>query len=142
MNLTQLLSQRRTLLRQGHLANLAYAYVRLSELAQRLDRAGLKGTVRLRHAETETGVSWPTLTVDGANASVIEEHFTDEEVMEWADVFAFITAENELDLVFSPDALADRYLVPLRADLEHAGVVIDLHPPSSTSQAHRTTGET
>ena len=55
MNLTQLLTQRRTLLRQGHLANLAFAYVRLSEFAQRLDRAGLKGTVRLRHAETETG---------------------------------------------------------------------------------------
>ena len=141
MNLTQLLTQRRTLLRQGHLANLAFAYVRLSEFAQRLDRAGLKGTVRLRHAETETGIAWPTLTVDGANASVVEEHFTDEDVIEWADVFTFITAENELDLVFSPEGLAERFLVPLRAELEHAGVVVDLQPPSSASQAHRTAGE-
>ena len=48
MNVSRLLSQRNALLRQARLANLAYAYHRLSEFGARIERAHLEGEVTLQ----------------------------------------------------------------------------------------------
>ena len=59
------------------------------------------------------------------NQSVIEEHFSDEDVMELADVLAFITGNDAIEITFDLDDLSDIFLVPLRVELEREGVTID-----------------
>lgn len=125
MKISSLLARRRALLRQAHLANLAYAFDRLSEFSARIDRARLNGLVRLQQCTPGTDRYWASLTAMQGSQSVIEEHFSDDDLMDLADVIAFATAEIEIDLTFPIEELADRFIAPLRARLEQAGVVID-----------------
>jgi hypothetical protein len=125
MKLSTLLSLRPALLRQAHLAGLAFAYWKLSEFATRVVRARLRGEVNLRQAEPEAGHYWASLTALAGNQSVIEEHFTEEDLMELADVIAFATGERHLGLTFRIEQLPEKFLAPLRHLLEQAGVVID-----------------
>jgi hypothetical protein len=129
MKLSSLLAQRRTLLLQARLANLAFAHERLSEFAARIARARLVGEVRLQQAAPDAERFWASLTALSGHQSVIEEHFTDADLMDLADVIAFATGENDLDLTFQVEELSERFLLPLRGQLEQAGVVIDHEGP-------------
>lgn len=130
MKLSILLSQRQALLHEVRLANLAFAYAKLSEIAGRLARAQLCGTVTLRQPTPDAESGWtPLLALEG-NQSVIEEHFTDEDLTDFADAIAFITDATSLDVTFRIEELAERYLVPLRHQLEQAGITFDQAAPS------------
>ena len=125
MKLSHLLLQREALLRQARLSNLAYAYSQLGQLVARLGQAQLRGLVRLQQAEPVVDRAWPTLTAMGGNQSVIEEHFTDENVLDLASFIAFITGETATEITFQLEDMAEQFLAPLKRELERAGVVIE-----------------
>jgi hypothetical protein len=125
MKLSLLLAQRQALLRQARLADQAFAYRRLGEFASRIARAGLRGEITLKQPAPEADCFCASLTALSGSQSVIEEHFTDEDVLDLADLIAFATGENPLDLSFPIEELADRFLAPLRRELEDGGVSID-----------------
>jgi hypothetical protein len=133
MKISQLLSQREGLLKQARLANLAYAYAKLEDFAQRIARARLTGEVNLLQADPKAGGFWPMLTAREGSQSVIEEHFTEEDVTELADIIAFFTGATELDLTFRIEELAERFAVPLRRELERAGVAVSALPSAAES---------
>ncbi|MEO6995041.1 MAG: hypothetical protein ABI273_15650, partial [Lacunisphaera sp.] len=113
------------------------AYDRLSDFVTRIERARLSGEVRLQHPSLEGERYWATLTALEGNQSVIEEHFTDEDITDFADIVAFSSAKFELDLTFRIEEVADRFLQPLRLHLKRAGVELDpaetLHDDSPSS---------
>ncbi|MDB6126692.1 MAG: hypothetical protein JWM35_588 [Verrucomicrobia bacterium] len=125
MKLSSFLAQRHALLEQARLANLAFAYERLSEFRERLAKTRLRGDLRIRQA-TLAGDPWSSLTATHGSQSIIEEHFTDEDLMDFADIVAFTMGETELDLTFRIEELDPRFLRPLRLQLEQAGVAVDL----------------
>ena len=128
MKLSHLLRQRPALLRQARLTNLAFAYAKLDGFATRIARAHLHGEVNLRQATPEAERSWASLTALQGNQSVIEEHFTDEDIMDLADLVAFASGESNLDATFAIEQFAEKFLAPLRQELEHHGVSIDCDP--------------
>lgn len=123
--LSTLLRQRADLLRQARLANLASAYQTLDDLAGRIARARLAGRVTVTHAAPDEERYWPALTALDLSQSVIEEHFTDEDVCELASVLAFTTGEDELELTFPLEDFAELFLAPVRDELEREGVQLD-----------------
>ena len=123
--LSTLLTQRAALLQQARLANLAFSYHTLSEFAERIARAQLRGIVSLKHLAPDDGRYWPSLTALEGSQSVIEEHFTDEDIMELADVIGFTMGQDALDLTFRLEEFGETFGVPLRAELEREGVAID-----------------
>lgn len=125
MKLSKLLAQRTDLLRQVRLANLAFAYQTLSDFAARIERAQLWGAVSLKPADPSVDRYCATLTALECNQSLIEEHFTDEDLMLLADVVAFATGHPGFEVTFHLDDLEDDFIAPLRAELERAGVVIE-----------------
>jgi hypothetical protein len=131
MKLSLLLSQRTALLRHARLANLAFAYTKLGEFARRISRAQLTGSVTLKHAAPGAGQFWSALTALEGNQSVIEEHFTDEDIADLADIVAFTTGASDVDLTFRIEELEERFLAPLRPELEQAGIVFDHEPLSA-----------
>jgi len=58
MKLSHLISQREALLRQTHLANLAFAYQQLDVLVSRIDRAQLRGIVCLQQPCAPTRIAF------------------------------------------------------------------------------------
>lgn len=125
MKLSLLLTLRPALLRQARLANLAFAYWKLSDFAGRIARARLRGEINLKQATPDAGRYWASLTALEGNQSVIEEHFSDEDLMDFADAIALTTGESNLDLTFRIEQLPERFLAPLRLKLEQGGVFID-----------------
>ncbi len=123
--LSLLLAQRPTLLRQVRLAHVAFAHATLATCAARIARARLGGLVTLRSADPENERFCATLTALDGRQSLIEEHFSDEDVRDLADVVAFITCSQELDVTFELRELAARFLEPVRDELERSGVAID-----------------
>jgi hypothetical protein len=123
--LSTLLSHRAALLQQARLANLAFAYQTLMEFAERITRGQLNGRVTLKHASADEERYWASLTAIDGNQSVIEEHFSDEEIMDLADVIAFITSNEALDITFRLQELAEVFLAPLRGELQREGIAID-----------------
>jgi hypothetical protein len=134
MKLSSLLAQRQALLRQARLANLAFAYDRLSDFARRIARTRLAGEVRLQQAAPDAERFWTTLTALQGNQSVIEEHFSDEDLMDLADVIAYATGDDDFDMTFRIEELADRFLAPLREQLTQSGVALD-HDERAVEQA-------
>lgn len=128
MKLSHLLRQRPALLQQARLTNLAFAYARLGEFATRIARARLHGEVNLKQANAEAELPWASLTALTGSQSVIEEHFTDEDLMDFADLAAFVTGEKNLDATFPIEHVSEKFLAPLRRQLEQAGVMIDDDP--------------
>jgi len=124
MKLSNLIAQRPELLRQVRLANLAHAYQTLLDFATRINRAGLHGSVLLRPVSPDEERFCVTLTALEGNQSVIEEHFSDEDLIVLADVLGYATGHPTHDLNFEIDQL-DEFLIPLRADLERAGIQVD-----------------
>jgi hypothetical protein len=125
MKLSKLLSQRPDLLRQVRLANLAFAYHALAEFARRVHRAGLRGAVTLKPVDPDEDRFVATLTALECNQSMIEEHFTDEDILLFSDVIAFATGHPGFEVTFHLDQLTDDFIVPMRAELERAGVELD-----------------
>lgn len=132
MNLSQLLAQRDALLQQAHLANLAYAHSQLADFAGRIARARLTGRVTLRHPLPDQENYCATLTALEGNQSVLEEHFTDLDVTDLADVLAFLCGQGQLELTFRIQELAAKFLVPLRLEIERLGISLDPLKPAST----------
>jgi hypothetical protein len=140
MKLSKLLTNRAMILRRAYLANLAGAYHTLSAFSQRIARARLGGLVNLKHAEMSEERYWPALRALEGNQSVIDEHFTDEDILELADAVAFATDEEALDLDFQLEELYDKFAAPLRFELERAGVTIDLKSPALNARRKQRTG--
>lgn len=124
MKLSQLLAQRDALLLQTRLANFAFAYVKLEEFAKRIERARLTGGVCLKRIAVE-GQPIATLSALTGQQAVIEEHFTDEDISDLADVVGFILDGNNLEISFPIEELGDTFLGPLRREFEEHGIVID-----------------
>lgn len=123
MNFSELLQHREALLRQARLANLAFAFARLSEYAQRISRAGLRGPVTLHEPEPEAERFWPTLVAHRGNQSVIDEHFVDEDVEELDEILLFLEDQGfDVDYTFDLETMPHRYLPALQRELEKAGV--------------------
>ncbi len=130
MNFSQLLLQREALLRQAHLANLAFAHARLSRLGERIVRAGLRGTVTLQGPDPEEGRFCPVLMVHEGSQSVIEEHFLDEDVLELEEILTFLQGEGlDVDHTFALEELPIRTLPELRRLLDKAGVALPAESP-------------
>lgn len=128
MKLTQLLRGREALLRQTALANLAFAYQTLDAFAGRIARARLVGRVNLKPAAPDEDRYWATLTALEGSQAVIEEHFSDEDLMDFADAVAYATGRENFDVTFPLEDFAENFLPPLRHALEQAGIAIDPSP--------------
>ena len=59
--------------------------------------------------------------------AVLEEHFTDGDVLRLADAVGDVTGRLEFDLTFPLEELASRFLAPLRQQLLQAGIELDDH---------------
>ena len=123
--LSTLIQNRQAALQQAHLANLAFAYHTLTRMVQRIDRARLRGTVTLRSPRPEEECFCASLTAHEGSQAVIDEHFSDEELLEFADVIGFILCNDDVDMTFQLEEVAEVFLAPLRTELENGGVVID-----------------
>ncbi len=131
MNVSRLLAQRNALLRQARLANLAYAYHRLSEYGARIARASLQGEVTLQLADPARENLWPTLTAYECSQAVIDEHFLDDDVAELADILVFLSEDlTATDFNFRLEELEPRFVPELKAELEAAGVDLSVKPGS------------
>lgn len=123
MNLHDLLHHRTALLQQARLANLAFAYERLSDYAQRIQRAGLRGPATLEVADPAADRFWPDLLAQQATPAVIDEHFLEEEIAELEEILRYLREEGfEADLEFDFEGFTERLLPALRRELERAGV--------------------
>lgn len=126
MQLHTLLSGRPDILRQAHLSNLALAYATLRDFAQRLARARLAGGAVLHPPQPDEDRPWATLTALDCSQSIVEEHFTDQDLMDLSDVLQFTLAQPAgtppAELTFRFEEFAARFVEPVRADLLRAGV--------------------
>jgi hypothetical protein len=129
IKLSHLLRQRPELLRQVRLANLAFAYQTLRDFATRVERARLRGRVTLQPVDADQERFCVTLTALDANQSLIEEHFSDEDLVLLADVLGYATGHPTHELTFHIDEL-DEFVSTLRHDLERGGVHVDDTAPS------------
>ena len=127
MKLSHLLAQRAELLKQVRLANLAYAYNALKQFAARVARAQLRGPVMLRPVSPDEERFCVTLTALEGSQSVIEEHFSDEDIVILGDVLGYATGHPTHELTFYIDQL-DGFVASLRADLQQADVAVDERP--------------
>jgi hypothetical protein len=125
MKLSTLLSQRPTLLRQARLANLAFTYQVLATFTARIARAQLRGAVLLKSAAPDQERYCATLTALECSQSVLDEHFTEEDLMDLADVVAFLRGNLAADDAFRLEDVGELLLAPLRAELEREGIAID-----------------
>jgi len=126
MKISKLIATHHAIIQQARLANLAQAYFTLRRCAERVRRARLGGLVNLRQPDADEGRLWATLTALEGNQSVLEEHFCDEELMEFADAVAFARGIDSLDIEFRLEALMTEFVIPLEAQLKQAGVDFDL----------------
>jgi len=128
MKLSALLAQRQALLRQAQLANLAFAYERLGEFAQRIARAGMRGPVVLKRADPENGRDWPMLIALRGSQAVIDEQFSDEDIIDLADVVATAIDVQDAEVAFELGELKTLFQRPVRLALDEAGVSVDACP--------------
>jgi hypothetical protein len=128
MKLSTLISSRADLLRQAHLANLALAHETLGGFARRIAAANLRGPLVLQPAAPEEGRFCATLTALAGSQSVVEEHFTEEDLMDLADFLCLAlgrAAGDPRDISFRGEKFTEAFLRPLRAELLAAGVALE-----------------
>jgi len=129
MNITHLLQQRQERLRQARLADAAFAYHELGEFAGRIARGGLRGQVTLFLADCGDQRPWPLLVADEGSQAALEEHFTDEDTLDLADLLLFVTgAEGPAAFTFRIEELDSRFRPALRQELERAGIELPGEP--------------
>jgi hypothetical protein len=140
MKIHDLLLQRDALLRHARLANLGFAHHRLTEFGTRINRAHLHGPVTLSLPDPSVERLWPVLLALEGNQSVIEEHFTDEDIGELADILVFLhEGEGTTEFAFPIEELAGRYLPGLHRELSAAGISLEREAPS-TEDSNRERG--
>ena len=140
IKLTQLLAAREGLVRRATLANMAFAYRLLSRFTERIHRAGLRGLVNIKSPEAN-GENWSSLTAIEGSQAQLEEHFSEEDVMDLTDAIRYVVGgEIVIDLSFRIEEVGNMFLVPLRDTLLSYGVVIDLSALSERETA--SSGET
>lgn len=123
MKFSELLHQRDMLLRQARLANVAFAYEWLRDFARRARCARVQGVLTLRDGDPGDGQPWPLLEADETNASVLAEHFLDEDVVELADILAYVNdGARPAERRFRLEELEGVIIPALRRELEGAGV--------------------
>lgn len=137
MKLSQLVGARQHLLRCAHLANLGFAHRLLEDYANRIERARITGLVNLKSPEAGEETCWAELTALEGNQSLIEEHFTDEDLMDLADTVAYMTDCDAVDVSFRIEQFSEVFLVPLRSVLEEAGVELDAEHPAINQDSPR-----
>jgi hypothetical protein len=125
MKLSKLLATRQGILRQARLANLAYAYTTLKRLADRIANARLSGAVRLQPADPTEERYWATLTALEGNQSVIEEQFSDQDILDLADATVFAIGGEFAAIEFPLENLREQFVAPIRELLDEAGVIVD-----------------
>jgi hypothetical protein len=124
MKFNELLRHRDLFLRQARLANVAYAYQWLGDFAERINRAGLQGSVTLRGPDSESGRKAAELRANDFSQAVLQEHFLEEEISELHAVLAFVHGAGVIvELQLQLDEVASRYLPSLRQVLESADVL-------------------
>lgn len=127
MKLSALLASRSTIIRQAALAHTAAAWLTLQYTSMRIAAAGLHGTVRLLQSDPDEGESpSAVLTSDEIRASILEEHFTDEDLLELAEAVAYATDSDYADVEFRIETLGELYAAPLLETLKKAGVTVDI----------------
>lgn len=126
MKISKLLATHHAILEQARLANLAEAYLTLRRVAERVRRARLCGLVNLRQPDAEEGRCWASLTALEGSQAVLEEHFRDEEIMEFADAVAFARGRSGLDVTFRLELVEVLFVGPLAEELMRAGIEFDL----------------
>jgi hypothetical protein len=128
MKLSALLASRSAILRQAALAHTAAAWATLQNLSARIAKNRLAGVVRLRRDDPgpDDPAAWPSLSSDTIRASVLEEHFAEEDVFALAEALAYATDSDRLDISFALETLGETYAAPLLSTLEKAGVTLDL----------------
>lgn len=137
MNFHHLLRQRDALLRQARLANVAYAYQRLGEFATRIARAGLRGSVVLHNGDPDGEQPWPGLNALECSQAVLEEHFLDEELVEFTDILVFLGEDVHAGgVTLRLEELAERFLPRLRHELETAGIETSAEPGALADPNH------
>ena len=114
MKLSNLLATREFLIRQANLANMAFAFTTLKGLADRIESSRLTGLVALRQADESEDQYWASLTALELRQSVIEEHFSEDDVTEMADAISFSTATEFSEMNFRLEHLDE----PLRCAVE------------------------
>jgi hypothetical protein len=130
MNFHQLILQRAALLQQARLANLAFAWQRLDDWAQRIARARLRGEVTLQLADPAGDRPWPYLLARTGSQAVIEEHFTDEDIVELADVLAFLAEDpRAAAFTFPLEEMGARFMPVIQRELAQAGVIVHQSAP-------------
>ncbi len=126
MQLHTLLSGRPDILRQAHLANLALAYATLRDFAQRLTRAGLVGRAVLLPPLPAEERPLASLSALDASQAVVEEHFTDQDLMDLCDVLQFTLGQSlgaePTEIAFRFEKFDAQFVTPVRAELVRAGV--------------------
>lgn len=123
MKLDHLLQQRLTLVRQTRLANVAFVFAELGALAERITRAGLRGQVTLYLADPANERLWPSLVADEGSQSVIEEHFLETDIIEFADLLAFAAGDPmPAAFTFRLEDLDRQFRTALGRELAAAGV--------------------
>ncbi len=135
MNYQHLLHQREALLRQARLANVAFAHDQLASFGARIARAGLRGAVTLQTADPEADRPWPVLTAHTCSQAVIEEHFTDEDMVELADILVFVSDDAAAEFNFRLEELTAEFQPALRRELEDAGILLE--QPAPEDSRHR-----
>jgi hypothetical protein len=138
MKFHELLNRRNELLREARLANVAYAYQWLGDFAERIERAGLRGSVTLRGPDPEQEGATAELIASDFSQAVVQEHFLDEEIAELHAVLAFVHGAGIIaELPLRLDEIATRYLPSLRQALEAADVL----PKEQTSSIEDAGGD-
>jgi len=125
MNISKLLASRKTLIERTRLANLAFAYATLKRFAGIARRARLTGLVRVKLPDHRAECLCAEIVALSGNQSVIEEHFSDDDIVAIADAIAFTANADDTEIVLRIDDIPTAYLVPLMSALKRAGVSWD-----------------
>ena len=126
MKLSALLASRPTILRQAALAHIAAAWLTLHHASTRIAAAGLHGTVRLTQSDPDADEApWAALTSEEIRSSVLEEHFTEDDLIELADAIGYATDSDRIDVEFPIETLGETYGTPLLRTLKKSGVTLD-----------------
>lgn len=132
IKLTQLLQARDSLVRRATLANMSFVFRLVSDFTHRVERARLRGLVCVKSPEA-SGENWASLTALEGSQSQLDEHFSEEDVMDLADAVRFVSG-GETSVTFRIENIGRQFLSPLRNTLQSSGIEIDL-PPSPTAGA-------
>jgi hypothetical protein len=126
MKLSKLLATRKSLQRQAHLASLGHAWFTLQRLADRIAAVKLQGLVRLQPPDPQAERYAATLTALEGSQARLEEHFSDDDLLQFADAVALAIEADYEEIEFNLDDVRPYFVAPLRFALEQAGVVVDL----------------